>query len=242
MHEKTKQDNQTLIDFWDKAFAMTDKDLEKARENGPESWKDRAPSAKLFEAARTLGQKKKVLDYGCGSAWAGIIAAKSGCPDVTAADAAPGAVKTAQFYASYYGVEDCVHTVCITPGWLQSIPVSTFGGFICSNVLDVVPPETTEEILCESARIVTQDARIIVGLNYYLSPEAAAKRGLELTDGNRLYLNGVLRLVSYTDEEWTKIFAPWYKVEKLEHFAWAGEEKERRRLFWLKRKENAAEI
>ena len=76
---------------------------------------------------------------------------------------------------------------------------------------------------------------MVIGLNYFLSSEAATARGMELTDGNRLYIDGVLRLVSRTDEEWAQIFSPRYTVEQLEHFAWPGEQTEARRLFYLRK-------
>ena len=234
--DHTTKDNQTLISFWDKAFTLSEEQQTEARKQAAENWKELAPSEKLFKAACSLGQKKKVLDYGCGDGWASIIAAKSGCRDVTAVDAAPGAVQAVRLYADIYGVEEHVHAVCGSADWLQSIASDTFYGLICSNVLDVIPSETAETILRESARIVTRDACVVIGLNYYLSQEAAAARGMELTDGNRLYIDGVLRLVSRTDEEWTQIFSPWYTAQRLEHFAWPGEDKETRRLFWLRKK------
>ena len=231
----SERDNQTLIAFWDKALSLTEEDRDELLDIDPESWKDLAPSKKLFEAACSLGKKRKVLDYGCGSAWAGIIAAKSGCPDVTAADAASGAVQAVKYYAAAYNVEQQLHAVCSDPGWLRSIPANTYDGFFCSNVLDVVPTETAQEIIRESARITTPDASVIIGLNYYLSPDTAAERGLELIDGKRLYVDGVLRLVSRTDEEWAELFSPWYAVERLTHFAWPGEASETRRLFYLRK-------
>ena len=239
MTKKTMQENQTLIAFWDKAFALSEEDQKQMFEGDGSDWKEIAPSEKLFQAACSLGIKKKVLDYGCGSAWAAIIAAKSGCADLTAVDVAPGAVRAAQHYATRYGVADRVHAVCSDSNWLQSVPDGTFDGLICSNVLDVVPPETAEEILRDLARVATRDGTVIVGLNYHLSPEAAAARNMDLADGNRLYIDGVLRLVSRTDEEWARIFSPWYAVETLEHFAWPGEAKETRRLFWLRKREDA---
>lgn len=237
-NEKTVQDNQTLIDYWDKAFSLSEEQKAQLQNQQAEDWKELAPSQKLFEAACSLGQRKKVLDFGCGDAWASIIAAKSGCTHVTAVDAAPGAVQAAQLFIQLYGVADHVHVACAPSHWLQSIPTGTYDGLFCSNVLDVIPPETAEAILRESARIVTRDASVIVGLNYYLSPEAAAARGMDLVDGNRLYIDGVLRLVSRTDEEWTHIFSPWFTVERLEHFAWPGEAKESRPLFWLRKRED----
>lgn len=238
MLNKTETDNQALIGFWDKALSLSEEQQTEARKQAAGDWQELAPSEKLFRAASFLGHKKKALDFGCGSAWASIIAAKSGCTDVTAVDAAPGAVQAARFYAQVYGVEKQVHAVRGASDWLESIPSGTFDGLICSNVLDVIPPETAETILRESARITTRDAHVMIGLNYRLSPEAAAARGMELTDGNRLYIDGVLRLVSRTDEEWARIFSPWYTVERLEHFAWPKETKETRRLFWLRKRED----
>ena len=231
-----EQDNKTLKAFWDKAFALSEEDKAEGCKSGPEGWKEQAPSQKLFEAARSLGQKKKVLDYGCGSAWAGIIAAKSGCADVTAVDVVPGAVSAAEFYASLYGAAENMRIACVAPDWLSTVPPETYDGLFCSNVLDVVPPETAEGIIRETARIAAPGASVIIGLNYWLSPEKAAEKGLELIGGNRLYVDGVLRLVSRSDEEWEQIFNPWYAVEKLEHFAWPGETKETRRLFYLRKK------
>ena len=235
-NENTVRDNQRLVGFWDQALSLSDADRAELRKADPESWKDLAPSKKLFEAACLLGKKKKVLDFGCGNAWAGIIAAKSGCPDVTAADAAPAAVRTALCYASVYDVERQFHAVRSGPQWLRSIASNTYDGFFCSNVLDVIPTETALEIIRESARITSPDALVIIGMNFHLTPDAAAARGLELIDGARLYVDGILRLVSRSDEEWAELFSPWYTVDKLTHFAWPGEESETRRLFYLKKR------
>ena len=230
-------DEQKLIGFWSNALELSEEDKAELLSEGTDSWIQAAPSEKLFHAAELLGRRKKVLDYGCGSGWAGIIAAKSGCPDVTAVDAAPGAVRAARFHAARYAVEEQVHVECGALSWLKTVPDRLFDGLICSNVLDVIPPESAEAILRESARIVRQDALVVIGLNFWLSPEAAAKRGMELTGGNRLYVDGILRLVSRTDREWEDCFAPWYTVDRLEHFAWPGEASETRRLFYLRRNE-----
>ena len=238
MNEKTLQDNRNLVDFWDKVLSLTDEDREGARQEGAEIWKEMAPSEKLFRAAASLADRKKVLDYGCGNGWAGIIAAKSGCPDVTAADMAPGAVRSAEFYASVCGAEGQVHAEVIHEDWLKSVPAGTYDGIVCSNVLDVVPTETAEDILRELARVAVRDAAVIIGLNFYMSPEAAAQRGTELEDGCKLYADGVLRLVSRSDEEWERIFAPFFTVDHLEHFAWPGETAEKRRLFHLRKRED----
>ena len=236
--EDMAQDNRKLIGFWDRAFTQAE-DRETEEADRQTDWRELAPSEKLFQAACSLGRRSRVLDYGCGSGWAAVIAARSGCADVTAVDAAPAAVRAARQNAERFGAADRIRFDCAASGWLQSVPSGTYDGLFCSNVLDVIPPETAEEILREAARVIRRDGSVIVGMNYCLTPENAAARGLELKDGRRLYVDGVLRLVSRTDEEWTRILSPWFTVERLEHFAWPGEARELRRLFWLKSREDA---
>ena len=235
MTEQTSRDNQALLAFWDQAFLIPEAEKEAARREGPGRWEELAPSEKLLRAACELGDRSSVLDYGCGSGWAAIAAAKSGCPAVTAADPAPNAVETTRFLAELLGAAERVRPVCGGSDWLKTVPAETFDGLICSNVLDVVPPETAEELLGLLARAVTPEARVVIGLNYWISPELAAEKGLALTNG-RLYVDGVLRMVSRQDEEWAEFFSPCFTVERLEHFAWPGETEERRRLFRLRKR------
>ena len=52
MTKKTIQENQTLIAFWDKAFALSEEDQKQMLTGGGSDWKEIAPSEKLFQAAR----------------------------------------------------------------------------------------------------------------------------------------------------------------------------------------------
>ena len=56
---------------------------------------------------------------------------------------------------------------------------------------------------------------------------------------NELYVEGILRMVSKTDDEWKKIFEEYFNVDSIEYFAWLGEKEEKRRVFCLSRKELA---
>lgn len=230
-------ENKTLVEFWSKNYQMSDEEKAGIKVEEDE-WKTLAPSDKLFAAAASLGKCKKLLDYGCGDAWASVIAAKNGCHDITAVDVAEGAADNALFTAKAFKVDEYLNISCVEPDYLTTIPDKTFDGFICSNVLDVIPPKTAEAIIDQMARIVTDDATIVIGMNFYISKELQEKKNIELVDGLYDYVDGVLRMVSRSDEEWTEIFSKHFVVEKLDHFAWtwAGETKETRRLFFLKKK------
>ncbi len=240
--KQTGEDYKKLVEHWNKFFQLTDEESEEegAMDNvenfGEEEMKQIAPSEKLYDAAVSLKDCKNVLDYGCGNGWAGIIAAKSGCAEVTFADPAENAIETVKLYAKMFGISDRIKTACIDEKWISTLKGQAYDGLICSNVLDVIPPEMAEDILRNASRILKDGSRVIIGMNNYLSPEVAKEKGLEMQGGNMLYIDGVLRLVSRTDEEWSEILGEFFGIDRLEHFAWPGEKKETRRLFYLTRK------
>ena len=234
MEQPARNDYETLLAYWDSVFAP-EADGAASPEEGEweKSWQQLAPSPKLLQAALSLGACRHVLDYGSGSGWAGVLMAKGGCPHVTCADPAPHAQRLAAACAAHYRAAEQVQPVCITDTWLSRVPAGTYDGFFCSNVLDVIPPEMAESVLRHAARILAPGGRAVIGLNYWMPPEAAAARGFDLLEDGRVYLDGVLRLVSRTDEAWSALLARYFHVEKLDHFAWPGEIKETRRLFFL---------
>jgi 2-polyprenyl-3-methyl-5-hydroxy-6-metoxy-1,4-benzoquinol methylase len=104
MNDQQRRDYHAAKDFWNTAFHMDEAARQQAETSFDENgWKNRAPSEKLLHAAENLGQCEKVLDYGCGSGWGAVIAAKSGCHNVTAVDVSANAVESAKFYAKLYG-------------------------------------------------------------------------------------------------------------------------------------------
>lgn len=224
-----KSTNETLVNFWSKVYTVSDEDLKEA--TAEEDLKQICPSEKLFNAAKSLGSCKKVLDYGCGDGWAGIVAASNGCDDVTSVDVAQGPADLTAFQVDLYKLQDKIRVSCVAPDYLHTVADGSFDGVFCSNVLDVVPPETARDILAELARITVSGAAVIIGLNYYATKEKAR----DMTDEGFIFVDGVLRMVSRSDEEWSKIFSEFFTVEKLDHFAWPMEEKETRRLFILKK-------
>lgn len=233
MHN-VKEDNQNLIAFWNQALTMSEENKEELKQYGESDWIELVPSGKLFDAVKELSNKKTVLDYGCGSGWATIVASKNGAQDVTAVDVIKDGIEAVKLYADAFKAN--INALYIKPDWLSKQPSETYDGIVCSNVLDVVPLDTSKEIIKELSRVATQDADIVIGLNFYLDEETANKRGMKFENGNYLYVNGVLRLVNLSDKEWEELFSPYFNIVKLDYFAWPGETKETRRLFYLKKK------
>ena len=238
MNKYLRQDYEEAKDFWNTAFAMDDEAKQRTEESTDREhgWKQMAPSEKLFEAARTLGSRKRVLDYGCGRGWAAIIAAKSGCADVTGVELAENAAKSAEFYAKLFEVNDRIRVRHVAEAWLADEAAESYDGIFCSNVLDVVPQEVAENIIENLARIAQKDAPVIIGMNYYMEPKDNPEKKMTVKNGNCVYVDNILRLVCRTDEEWTATLGRYFAVEKLDHFAWPGEAAERRRLFYLRKK------
>lgn len=231
--EKTKTINDTLIDFWNSAISLSEEEI---KEEATElEYRDLAPSKKLFNAIVELKGCKNVLDYGCGNGWASIIAAKGGIKNVTAVDVGENIIETARFYANLYGVSDRLEIKKVPLDYLSNLPPKSFDGFICSNVLDVIPLATSKKIIEEAARILCENGKAIIGMNFFISEDMAKTRGMKLED-RCLFVDGVLRLVSYSDDEWLEMFSPYFALERLDHFAWPNEKTESRRLFVLRKK------
>ena len=229
-----KKVNSELVEFWNSAIALPEDYKKEVKASNDNSVMDLVPAQKLFDAVKELGTCKKVLDYGCGSGWGALVAASSGCKDVLAVDLGENIIDAVKFYAEVLGLK--VNTKVIDENWLKTVPDNTFDGVVCSNVLDVLPLETSGEIVKELARVTTKDTKIVVGLNFYMSKEMASKRNIELVDDKYLFVNDILRLSSLSDDEWKNEFVPYFNIEKLDYFAWEGEPKESRRLFVLRKK------
>ena len=230
-----KNDYLNLVEFWNNSFAISEEDKkELTKEINQEDYKQLAPSPKLYEVLTLFKDKKNVLDYGCGSGWASIIMVKSGTQKIDAVDVANNSIIMLNEYKKAFQVIDQINGVFIDEKWLSKQKDATYDGFYCSNVIDVIPLEMAKEIIKESARVTNKDALTVFSLNYYINPEVMKERGCQV-DGINIYIDGVLRLSALTDEEWTNIFKEYYQDIELSYFAWPGEQKETRRIFYLEK-------
>ena len=225
----------TLVEFWNNCFEMNEEEKKQLLDsiNIDEDWKTLAPSQKLFDAVSSFRGKENVLDYGCGTGWSSIIMAKSGVKKVTAVDVAANSIDVLNVYKDAFKVSENIDAFVIDENWLGT-QEDKYDGLYCSNVIDVVPYEMAKEIIKNAAKAVKKGARVIFSLNFYMSPKMMEERGIK-SDGRHVYMDGVLRLLSLSDEEWKSLFEEYFKFIKLDYFSWAGEAKEARRLFILEK-------
>ena len=236
MNDEMKKDYANSVDFWNNAFFESEEDKENdLKETVPEdAWRELSTADKILDAISTLKDYDKVLDYGCGYGWASVLMAKTGSRNINSVDVVPNSIDLAKHYAKVYGVEEATSFSHISFNWLEETEASQFDAAFCSNVIDVVPEEVANGIIKGLARVVKKGGRVIIGMNYYTEPKNDPERKIEIKEGNYMFVNGVLRLVLRTDEEWISLLEKYFEVEKLDHYAWAGEAEEKRRLFFLK--------
>ena len=226
-------DYKNLKRFWDNNFKLTDEAKNEILEYDSDDYEILAPSKKLIDACKLLSQKNKILDYGAGFGFASIIASRNEAKDITAFDTSENAKKLALYYANYFKANN-INYISGDDNWLKNEEDNKYDGIICSNVLDVLPIEITKDIIKNLCRVAKKDALIIIGLNYYVDGnKIPLHNGLKT---NYLYIDGVLRLMSLKDEEWINLFKDYFIIDKLDYFSWPGEEEEKRRLFYLRKK------
>ena len=228
------KDYLNLVEFWNNSFKLDEdnKAQFKASVNINTDYKFLASSIKQFEVLEGFAGCNNVLDYGCGSGWASIIMAKSGAKQIDAVDVASNSKNMVSLYSEVFNTSNIIKANTIDEAWLSLQDDNKYDGFFCSNVIDVIPLEMAKEIIKQSARVTTKDAKVVYSLNYYIDPQLMAKRGFNV-EGSLVYIDGILRLNSLDDEEWSNLFKQYFKDVKLIYYSWPNEEKETRRLFIL---------
>ncbi|MBQ5782325.1 MAG: class I SAM-dependent methyltransferase [Oscillospiraceae bacterium] len=225
--------------FWNSAFTLSDEDRAKKQQeiNTDTDLSCLAISTQLVDFVReNLAGCTKVLDYGCGEGWAGMNLYKLGCRDVTCVDLAENAIETAKYIAGLAGIGEGYNAMAVQQNWLDSVADNTYNGIVTTCVLDVIPTEVCEYIIRNLARVATADAKIVIGLNYCHNLQPNPEKGVEIRNGNEVYMDNILRMVSHTDDEWKQMFSPYFTVEKLDYYAWNNETEKRRRMFVLTKK------
>lgn len=223
-----------LLNFWNKSFVLNDEDKKELENINPDDYKSIAPNMKLVDALRLFTGCENVLDYGAGNGWASIIMAKCGAKHIKSVDVAPNFKNVVEVYSKSFNVYDKLDIECVDYNYLNNVNDDTFDGFFVSNVVDVIPYDMAVDIINNAARITKPGSTIIFSMNYYIDTKLLNVPGY-VVEGSHIYIDGILRLNSLSDDEWKNIFSKYFKCIKLSYFSWPGEDKEKRRLFIMKK-------
>ncbi|MDD4104166.1 MAG: class I SAM-dependent methyltransferase, partial [Bacilli bacterium] len=90
--------------------------------------------------------------------------------------------------------------------YLKSLPDSSFDGIFCSNFLDVVPASISEVVIKEMLRIIKPKGFILLKFNFVLNPELIEKLHMVEIEKNTYTMNGVVRAMNRSTEEWVSLF------------------------------------
>lgn len=235
MDDKLIKDYNNSLDYWESAYDNS-QNQSSYEPSAMADWKELAPSEKFIKALSLFSNCRNLLDYGCGEGWGSIIIAKTGCKNILSVELSESAVNATIEKSKKYNVDEFIKAEKVTSDWINHQESEKYDGFFCSNVIDVVPEEIADNILKQAYRIIKRNSLAIISLNFYQDTTIDSNNKFEVKHNNYIYKNGILRMVSRTDREWSDIFSKFFSIIKIEHFSWPGETKETRRLFYLQKK------
>lgn len=119
--------------------------------------------------------------------------------------------------------------------YLKQLDDASFDGIILSNVLDVVPKETSDQILEQCERLLKQDGYIFLKINPYITNENLDYYELTHLRDNLFVKDGVLRLRRLTTSQWHKELEQFFEIERYLEFPYPWQDG-MNRLWLLKKK------
>ena len=205
------QENKKLISFWDEFFKkvqpMTLKSEDAKVEND------------LDKYLKLLGDNcERVLDIGCGWGY-GLIVAKLLGDKIKyglGIDPSENGIHILNETCKLSGIEGLVG-IAGTHEVLKENEDASFDGIICSNVLDVIPESTSNEVITEISRLLKPGGYFVLKFNFYLTEDLIQKIKMEKIGDNAYAIGGVLRGVNYTLDEWLSKFDGFELVEQSEY-------------------------
>lgn len=148
-----------------------------------------------------------VLDFGCGSGYAILTARLLGSrmQKGLAFDPSKVAIETLNKTLELSKIEG-IETLVASHEDLSSYQDSTFDGVLCSNVLDVVPLDTSTAMIEEIDRLLKPGGLLMLKLNFLLTEDIITRTKAEEIAPNTYTINGVLRSYNLSTEDWIKRF------------------------------------
>lgn len=191
---------QTSISFWDHFF----KDYKPVKIKK----EDMVVSSKLDEYLKQVGDHAEhVLDVGCGTGYA-LIGSKSLGSKIKSGigfDSSSHAIHIANETVRLSNI-DHLSFIASDESFLKTIPDQSFDGIICSNFLDVIPKQMSDNIIKDIERILKKDGLFLLKINFPLNEQLVMKMNMKEIEENTYQLNGVIRAYNLTTEQWIKRF------------------------------------
>jgi SAM-dependent methyltransferase len=202
--------NENLKTFWDTQF-------QSLKEPMSIKQSDFVPSSPLDEALVFLGNRSTtILDLGAGSGYAILMAMMRGNKASKGIALEPSHAASTFLQASL--AQSNVKTVEVIEGDHTDILTDAyhhhFDGIICSNVLDVVPKQTSLNIIQTIDWCLKPGRLLLVKLNFFLT-DALIKKLKMTTLGDNMYaINNVLRGLNYDTATWISMFKGYEVVQQ----------------------------
>ena len=119
--------------------------------------------------------------------------------------------------------------------YLSQLDDELFDGIILSNVLDVIPKETADQIMLQLKRILKNGGLLFIKINPYISNEELGFYEFTHLRDNLFVKDGFLRLRRMTTHKWQKEFERDFIIERYLEFPYPWQEG-MNRLFLLQKK------
>lgn len=172
---------------------------------------------------------RSILDFGCGNGTMLFLCALRGTKYNIGIDLSEKAIESAQMRASQM-IEGEYHFIQGSIDSLEEIADSSFDAIILSNIIDNLYPEDAEVLIREVQRILSNNGKVLVKLNPYITAEEIAELNIKVIKNN--LLDDGLILLNNTTEEWKNFFKRRFNVIQYNE-VYFPKFKEINRMFWL---------
>lgn len=192
--------NEDLRDFWNSNYGK----LEPMKIDPSEV----VVESKLDEYLKELADKSaKVLDFGSGSGRFMITARllSDGIEEGIGIDTSVNGVNFSNETCKLSNISNLEFRVGSHLD-LEKIEEGYFDGIICSNTLDVVPLLTSNEMIKGLTRVLKPNGLFLLKINFPLTEELIKKINMEEIDKDTYSINGIMRGLDHTDEQWIEKF------------------------------------
>jgi ubiquinone/menaquinone biosynthesis C-methylase UbiE len=206
-----KKENEKLIKFWNlqfekvEPFKITHSDIDINQD--------------FNRLLKYIGDNStRVIDLGCGWGY-GLLTAKllgTTLEEGIGIDPSAHAIHVFNTLCEMSEIKG-LKGIVGTHELLNQFNDSHIDGLICSNVLDVVPYETSIEIIEQIIRVLKPKGLCLLKFNFYLTDEIIARIKMENVATNTYTINGIIRGLNYTTDEWIKRFPQFEVIEIAEY-------------------------